>query len=60
MSIIEYDDINTLVTDYLRAHGMSKTASCIEQDIKSTPALTQTSTSTAKPKSTPRAWKPPA
>ena len=36
MSIVDYEDINALVVEYLRAQGMSKTAGCIEQEIKST------------------------
>ena len=35
MSITEYEDINALITEYLRAQGMHKTASTIEQEIKS-------------------------
>ena len=35
MSILEYEDVNALIVEYLKAQGMAKSANLIEQEIKS-------------------------
>lgn len=35
MSVLEHEDINNYIVEYLKAHGMSKTADSIQQEIKS-------------------------
>lgn len=35
MSVLEHEDINNYIVEYLKVHGMSKTADTIQQEIKS-------------------------
>lgn len=56
MSVLDHEDINNYIVEYLKAHGMSKTADQIQHEINSNIALTQASTLFAKPKYTRRDW----
>ena len=59
MSVLDHEDINNYIVEYLKAHGMSKTADSIQQEIKSIFQFTQASISLEKLKYIPKDWNNP-
>jgi hypothetical protein len=50
MSVLDHEDINNYIVEYLKAQGMSKTANCIQQEIKSIFFIIKINTSRERPR----------